>query len=474
MTISTLPKASLKWARAVPAFSEHTMLEAPADPAAAAVHLAAAIPGEEHAVYEREGTWHFAAGTAATVTVSPRQATCRAAGGIWTLPTHGRPVDRVAEALAALGHEAGESRRVYGWAAFELAHVLHTTLRQTADEEPLIHLLVPRVDVALTPGRAQVQAVDGSWTAMIADALTAMPDTAAAPAPRPLPGAEDIIASGRIAYRRAVARTIEDIGAGKISKAVVSRAVPLPDGSQTDLGASYYAGRQANNPARSFLFDLGGWQAAGFSPETVVEVDEDGRVVTQPLAGTRALGQDADENRRLRAELLEDSKEVHEHAISVRLACEELSTVCRPGSVAVDEFMTIKERGSVQHLASRVVGRLGDEHGPWSAFATLFPAITATGAPKAAALSALARHEPGTRGLYGGAVFTADVRGSLDAALVLRSILRRHGRTWLRAGAGVMGSSDPDREYEETCEKLRSVAPHLRQIPGQQKHSTQS
>ncbi len=52
--------------------------------------------------------------------------------------------------------------------------------------------------------------------------------------------------------------------------------------------------------------------------------------------------------------------------------------------------------------------------------------------------------------------------GALDAALVLRSLIGDGEETWLRAGAGVTAQSSPDREIEETCEKLRSVAPHLR------------
>ncbi|WP_308432518.1 chorismate-binding protein [Streptomyces coeruleorubidus] len=74
--------------------------------------------------------------------------------------------------------------------------------------------------------------------------------------------------------------------------------------------------------------------------------------------------------------------------------------------------------------------------------------------------SAATRASPG--GLYAGAACTADADGSLDAALVLRTVFQRGGPSRLRAGAGVMGQSTPQREREETCEKLRSVAPHLR------------
>ncbi|MGJ7875014.1 chorismate-binding protein [Streptomyces rochei] len=80
----------------------------------------------------------------------------------------------------------------------------------------------------------------------------------------------------------------------------------------------------------------------------------------------------------------------------------------------------------------------------------------------AVALQAVARHEEGPRGLYGGAVFRGSTAGDLDAALVLRTLIGAGEEAWLRAGAGVTGQSSPEREIEETCEKLRSVAPYLR------------
>ncbi len=51
-------------------------------------------------------------------------------------------------------------------------------------------------------------------------------------------------------------------------------------------------------------------------------------------------------------------------------------------------------------------------------------------------------------------------------ALVLRTLIGEGNETWLRAGAGVTAQSSPEREIEETCEKLRSVAPHLRYVTG--------
>ncbi|MGC9539617.1 salicylate synthase [Streptomyces sp. UG1] len=483
------------WADALPAPEPAHVVEAPHDPAEAAVRLARAGLGGEYVVYERAGTWAYAAGPAATVTLDAHEVTARCGNRSVTQPLDRQaPLEQIATVLAHLPHR--DDWRAYGWATFELAHLLHP---DTGDpgHDPLLHLMLPVTEVELTPGTAHIRTTDPEHVPLIAKALSrpmeqvgerpagqmgvssfeqvgvAAPTEQAGERPagaeraadtERLADAERLLGSGTGAYQNAVARTVADIRAGRLQKAVLSRPLPLPEHLGPDLAATYLAGRRANTPARSFLLDLGGWRAAGFSPETVVEVDGDSRrVSTQPLAGTRALATDPGETARLRADLLGDPKEIHEHALSVRLAVDEVSQVCGGrDAVVVEEFMTVRERGSVQHLASRVTGRLADDRGPWAALAALFPAITATGCPKPGALRAIGRYEDEPRGLYAGAVFTADADGGLDAALVLRTVFQRNGRSWLRAGAGVMGQSTPEREWEETCEKLRSVAPHLR------------
>lgn len=123
--------------------------------------------------------------------------------------------------------------------------------------------------------------------------------------------------------------------------------------------------------------------------------------------------------------------------------------------------MTIARRGTVQHLASRLKGKLKDNYNPWHAFKALFPAVTATGIPKKESIDAISRFEPEERNLYSGCVMTYDKSGKMDAALVLRSFFQKNGEAWLHAGAGIVDMSQPERELEETCEKLRSVSLHL-------------
>ena len=90
----------------------------------------------------------------------------------------------------------------------------------------------------------------------------------------------------------------------------------------------------------------------------------------------------------------------------------------------------------------------------------LFPAVTASGIPNAAGVEAILRLDDGPRGLYSGAVVMVSADGGLDAALTLRAAYECDGKTWLRAGAGIIEESEPEREFEETCEKLSTLAPY--------------
>jgi salicylate synthetase/mycobactin phenyloxazoline synthetase len=391
-------------------------------------------------VYEEPDGVSFAEGAASTHSISTRE-------GLLTI-------------AAAMSAVAIKDWRAYGWATFELSYSLHGL--DVSDDADHVCLMIPDREVRLERGSALLRALSATGLAELEERISPVPGGVPDRSGSEVGAREvDIAVREHDAdrYRSAVAAAVAEIRGGRLDKVILSRVVPVSQ--DIDLPATYLAGRKANTPARSFLLRLGGWEVAGFSPEIVVRVDGDGEVVTQPLAGTRALVGDDDEDAARRAELYRDAKEVFEHAISVRLAAEELSEVCIPASVRVSEFMTVKERGSVQHLASELSGMLAPGRTPWDAFGVLFPAVTASGIPKAEAGELIRSIEPTPRGLYSGAVLTFDSTGVLDAALVLRSVFRRDGRTWLQAGAGVVSRSSPERELEETREKLRCVSRHL-------------
>jgi len=420
------------------------------DPVDAGAGLVRAEDGP-FVLFERHGEVSVGFGAAAEIVVDRHRVRFHTGGAWETVPTSPEPLQQVGELLAGCGIARW---RAYGWVGFELSYLLHG-MPDAAGDAILAHLVVPAREARLTRQNADLRALRIDDLATLCgrvDTLGAAPALAAG----------DDMADEMVdynAYCRRVSAAVEDIRANRFRKVILSRVVPVPGGA--DLVATYQAGRRGNTPARSFLLSLGDLRATGFSPETVVEVRPDGTVTTQPLAGTRALSGAPGVDAALRAELLNDPKEIFEHAVSVHGAQEELRSVCVDGSVLVEEFMSVSRRGSVQHLASRLTGRLAPTRNRWHAMAGLFPAVTASGLPKPAACAAIHRYEPEPRDLYGGAVIVADADGSLDAALVLRTVFQRNGRTWLRAGAGVVEQSTPEREFEETREKLRSISRFL-------------
>jgi salicylate synthase len=423
----------------------------PGDHLAAVSRLAAAGLHEDYAVYENQGQWSFASGVLAELSLDRGGARMRRTAGTTLLPWTTTPLRQV---QSLLGTVPVADWRAYGWAAFELAFAKDRDTSGIGDQR-LLHLMVPHTEVRIQHDRALLRSADQET---LASAAAVLAGEAAVPhcwQPSPV----DVRSEGAGDYQRAVKLALGEIGARKFQKIILSRIVRVEEG--IDFLGTYVSGRRGNTPARSFLLRLGGIESAGFSPEIVVQVGRDGRVVSQPLAGTRALTQDVARNQRLRNELLSDSKEVYEHAISVKTAYDDLLAVCHPDSLAVEEFMAISERGTVQHIASRVAGQLAEGRNAWDAFQAAFPAVTASGVPRDAACASIRAHEMRGRGLYSGAVLTVDQDGSMDAALVLRAVYRQNGMTWLQAGAGIVGQSCPVREFEETCEKLDSVARFL-------------
>jgi len=349
-----------------------------------------------------------------------------------------------------------ETDQVFGWIAFEFGAYRHGLQERLAPRTPLARVFWPRTRIVVTRDAVRLfGATADDREAVLALLADDVPDVRDA--------REIDITADPSGYRHRVATAVGEIGGGRYRKVILSRCVDVP--FALDFPSSYRLGRRHNTPVRSFLLRLGGIRALGYSPELVAAVQRDGTVVTEPLAGTRALGRGPARDRQARDDLESNSKEIVEHAISVRSSLEEISEVAEPGTAVITDFMTVRERGSVQHLGSTISARLDPSSDRMDALQALFPAVTASGIPKAAGLEAILRLDEGPRGLYSGAVVMISADGGLDAALVLRAAYECDGKTWLRAGAGIIEESEPEREFEETCEKLSTLAPYL--IPRQ-------
>lgn len=343
--------------------------------------------------------------------------------------------------------------RMYGIADFNYAK--NTFLKNVSDKEVLMKLFIPRSDIRILKDSLEIKTID-NFDEIILNFDTEHFDLEDKDFNVNL---EEVKNLDGDYYKEIVKKAIGEIKNDKYDKVILSRKINLE--KKISIKDSYLKGRKFNTPARSYCFRIGDLEAVGFSPETVVEVDKKRQVYTFPLAGTRALTNDLARNEELKRELLKDPKEIAEHAVSVKLAFQELECVCDEDSISVIRFMDVLERGTVQHLASRLKGTLKEEFNEWNAFTALFPAVTASGIPKIECIDAINRLEKDERGLYSGGVLTYEQNGTLDVALALRSVFQTEKEAWVRVGAGIVKLSKAERELEETKEKAGSILDQL-------------
>ncbi len=250
---------------------------------------------------------------------------------------------------------------------------------------------------------------------------------------------------------------------GDIFQVVLSNRLDADfEGSLLD---TYRVLRATNPSPYLFYFSSDDLEVAGASPETLVRL-EDGMVHTFPLAGTRPRGQTEEEDRRLEQELLADEKERAEHNMLVDLGRNDIGRISGFGSVQVKEYMRILRFSHVMHIGSTVQGRIRPELDALDALGAILPAGTLSGAPKIKAMELINQLENCRRGLYGGAIGYFGFSGNLDSCIAIRVAYKKNGKVYVRAGAGIVADSVPEREYQECINKAMAVVRALEAAEG--------
>lgn len=255
-------------------------------------------------------------------------------------------------------------------------------------------------------------------------------------------------------FERAVEKAKEYVTAGDIFQVVLSKRYDFQ--IRGDLIGFYRNLRKINPSPYMYFLKSGEHQIVGSSPEMLVRVEN--RVVeTFPIAGTRPHVKNPVKNRRLTEELLADPKERAEHVMLVDLGRNDIGKVSKFGSVHLPEFMQVHQYSHVQHIVSRVVGNLKDEHNSYDALRAVFPAGTVSGAPKVRAMEIIEELEPTRRGPYAGAVGYFSYNGNADFAINIRTLVSNGDKAHIQVGAGIVADSDPEREWFETEHKAMAL-----------------
>jgi len=257
-------------------------------------------------------------------------------------------------------------------------------------------------------------------------------------------------------YLAMVRRTLAYIRDGDVFQANLSRAWKGRFAQPVAPAALYRRLRGRNPGPFNGLATWPGHAVVSSSPERLVRVRGD-VIDTRPIAGTRPRGEGTAADSALSRELLAHPKERAEHIMLIDLERNDLGRVCRPGSVRVDELMALESYAHVHHIVSNVRGELSAGTTPGAVIRALFPGGTITGCPKVRCMEIIAELEGCARGAYTGSMGYLNRDGDMDLNILIRTIEQRGDQIELRAGAGIVADSDPERELAETRAKARGL-----------------
>jgi anthranilate synthase component 1 len=345
---------------------------------------------------------------------------------------------------------------VGGWAVFlsyEAAQEIEPLLKLPRSTLPF-QAFALRVPCALIHDRVsgKVFAVAEPAAAAHLDRLEADARSVADSAPAEII-VESVIEEDPSAYLGRVVRAKEYVRAGDIYQANLSRPWRVELAREPDIGVLYNRLCKANPAPFAALAQWRGTTILSSSPERLVRIN-DGHIDTRPIAGTRPRkGDDITEMRELAAH----PKERAEHIMLIDLERNDLGRVSQPGTVKVDELMTIESYAHVHHIVSNVSGELRSDVTPIGALQAVFPGGTITGVPKFRCMQIIAELEGIGRGAYTGSLGWLGRDGSMDMNILIRTLSVRGRTVELRAGGGIVADSDPHRELEETRAKARGM-----------------
>ncbi len=355
-----------------------------------------------------------------------------------------------------------------GYLAYEMVSFFEGIENRLPENLPLAHFVIPEAIVifdnlrhtlqcvvtAFVDDPDEAEAVYDAAGAQLDDLLETIRQTAT-----PLPAAETEALSlqpvlADEAFRQRVMRVKDHIRAGDIIQAVISQPFTCP--APADPWSLYRAQRYVNPSPYLFFMHLDELVLIGSSPETMVRL-ENGVATLRPIAGTRPRGKTEQQDRSLADELLVDEKERAEHLMLVDLGRNDLGRVAETGTVQVTDLMFVERYSHVMHLVSNITADLRPGCDAWELIRATFPAGTLSGAPKVRAMQIIAEMENSPRRTYGGAVGYVGFGGNLDLAITIRTACIEGDTLTVRAGAGIVADSDPERERLETIQKAMAI-----------------
>ncbi|MCF7955287.1 MAG: anthranilate synthase component I family protein [Phycisphaerae bacterium] len=267
-------------------------------------------------------------------------------------------------------------------------------------------------------------------------------------------------------YMEALAKTREYIYDGEVYQINFSQRFDC-DFSADAIRLFHWQNEFNPSPYAAFI-SAGDHAIVSASPEMYITIAGD-KISTKPIKGTRRRYVEcADDgiNDANFVELVESEKDQAELNMIIDLERNDLTRICKYGTIKVAQARTIEAYPTVFHAVATVEGVLCRLYDFCDILRAMFPGGSITGAPKIRSMEIIDELEPTQRSVYTGSIGFIGVDGNVCLNIAIRTVIIKGGKAYVQTGGGIVADSVAEDEWEETITKARALLAGIKAVQG--------
>ena len=212
---------------------------------------------------------------------------------------------------------------------------------------------------------------------------------------------------------------------------------------------------RVNSSPESFMIRDKDYSIVSCSPETLIE-KKGNKIITKPIAGTLRKNSKIKKINALKF-FKSNNKETKEHNMIVDLERNDLSRICKPGSVKILKEKYVEEYKHLFHYVSSIQGIIKNKTSVLNIIQSMMPGGSVIGCPKIRTLELLNKQEKEDRNIFTGSFGFIKFNEDMRFNIIIRSILNYKNISEISAASGVVLDSSAKKEFNENFIKAKSL-----------------
>ena len=210
-----------------------------------------------------------------------------------------------------------------------------------------------------------------------------------------------------------------------------------------------------NSSPESFMIRDKDYSIVSCSPETLID-RKGNTIITKPIAGTLKKSKFYNKLKALKY-FRNNNKETKEHNMIVDLERNDLSRICKPGTVEIKKEKYVEEYKHLYHYVTSIAGRIKKNISVKEIITAMMPGGSVIGCPKIKTLQLLNSQEKEDRNIFTGSFGFIKFNEDMRFNIIIRSILNFKKQSEISAASGVVLDSAAKKEFNENFIKAKSL-----------------